>query len=332
MKQRNNILIRDIPLFGCIAFGIIDRGTNVLQVRPISECPISCVFCSTDAGSRSSRRISEYMVDLEQLLTAFDLAASYKETNEIEAHIDTIGEPAMYPEIVELVRGLSNNSHVKIVSMQTNGTLLNTKLIDALDAAGLSRINMSIESLDPDLAKRIAGTDSYNLEKVIGNAEYISSNTNIDLLIAPVWLPGINDKEIPELIEFALRTGAGKKWPGLGIQKFLPHKYGRKPDIQAMSWEKFYSKLEEWERKYKTKLILKPEDFGSFKCKPLTRVFKRYEKVKVMVVGPGWMKGEKLAIARDRVITIVDADKIPAKAEIYVRMERVVDGIYIARQ
>jgi len=55
MAKCNNILIRDIPLFGCIAFGIIDRGTNVLQVRPISECPLACIFCSTDAGPYSFR-------------------------------------------------------------------------------------------------------------------------------------------------------------------------------------------------------------------------------------------------------------------------------------
>ncbi len=327
----NRILIRDIPLFGCIAFGIIDRGTNVLQVRPISECPLSCVFCSTDAGAHSRRRISEYMVDLPQLLSAFEWAASYKETNDIEAHIDTVGEPLMYPQIVELVQVLSANRNVKIVSMQTNGTLLNAKLIEELEAAGLSRINMSIESLDPELAKRCAGTDSYNIEKVLESAGYIARNTNIDLLIAPVWLPGINDAEIPKLIEFALEIGAGKKFPALGIQKFLPHKYGRKPDIKAMGWEKFYSQLEEWERIYKIKLVLTPQDFGSFQCKALPRVFKRYERVKVKVVGPGWMKGEKLAVARDRVITLVDADRIPVRVDVFVRMERVVDGIYIAR-
>ena len=331
MAKRNNILIRDIPLFGCIAFGIIDRGTNVLQVRPISECPISCIFCSTDAGPYSHQRISEYMVDLSQLLEAFEWAASYKEIDDIEAHIDTVGEPSMYPQLVDLVKKLSENKNVKTISMQTNGVLLNTKLIDELDNAGLSRINMSIEALDPELAKRIAGIDSYNIEKVRKNAEYIAMNTDIDLLIAPVWLPGINDEDIPKLIEFALSIGAGKKWPSLGIQKFLSHKNGRKPGVKVMSWEKFYSQLEEWEKKFQTKLILSPQDFGSHVCKALPRMFKRNEKVKVRIIGPGWMKGEKLAIARDRVLTIVDAGNIPVGKEISVRIERVVDGIYMAR-
>lgn len=331
MTKCNNILIRDIPLFGCIAFGIIDRGTNVLQVRPISECPLSCIFCSTDAGPRTKQRISEYMVDLPQLLSAFDWAASYKETNDIEAHIDTVGEPAMYPRLEELVAGLSKNRHVKTVSMQTNGMMLSPELIDRLESSGLSRINMSIESLEPELAKRIAGTDAYNLQRVLENAEYIAGNTGIDILIAPVWLPGINDEQIPELIEFALRIGAGKRWPALGIQKFLPHKYGRRQGIRPMDWDDFYLQLKKWEEIYGIKLVLKPSDFGSFECKPIPRAFKRYEKVKVKVVGPGWMKGEKLAVARDRVITIVYADRIPVGTEVFVRVERVVDGIYIAK-
>ena len=332
MARCHNILIRDLPLFGCIAFGIIDRGTNVLQVRPISECPLSCIFCSTDAGPHSRRRISEYMVDIPQLLAAFDWASSYKEINEIEAHIDTVGEPLMYPHIVELVSGLSWNRHVRTVSMQTNGTLLNTELIDELEDAGLSRINMSIESLDPELARRIAGTKSYNIDEVLENAEYIAKSSAIDLLVAPVWLPGINDDEIPKLIQFACEIGAGKKWPALGIQKFLPHRYGRKPNIEVMGWQVLYSRLKEWEKIYNTKIVLAPQDFGSFQCKDLPRVFKRYERVKVKVVGPGWMKGEKLAVARDRVVTILDADRIPVGIDVFVRMERVVDGIYIARK
>jgi uncharacterized Fe-S cluster-containing radical SAM superfamily enzyme len=272
------------------------------------------------------------MVDLSQLIEAFEWAVTYKEVDDIEAHIDTVGEPSMYPQLVELVERLSGNKHVKTVSMQTNGFLLNEKLIDKLDEAGLSRINMSIEALDLQIAKKIAGTDHYDIEKVLRNAEYITRNSGIDLLIAPVWLPGINDDEMPKLIEFALKIGAGKKWPALGIQKLLTHKNGRKPDAKVMTWDKFTWQLGEWEKIYKTKLILAPEDFGSHECKALPRIFRRDEKVKVMIKGPGWMKGEKLAIARDRVLTVVDAGGIPVGKEISVRIERVVDGIYMARK
>ena len=95
MAKCNNILIRDIPLFGCIAFGIIDRGTNVLQVRPISECPLACIFCSTDAGPYSHQRISEYMVDLGQLIKAFEWTAAFKEIDDI-AKIDDMPLPILF--------------------------------------------------------------------------------------------------------------------------------------------------------------------------------------------------------------------------------------------
>ena len=44
------------------------------------------------------------------------------------------------------------------------------------------------------------------------------------------------------------------------------------------------------------------------------------------------MKGEKLAVARDRVLTVVDAGNIPAGKELSVRIQRVVDGIYMAKR
>ena len=40
-----------IPLLGAIAFGIIDRGTDLIQVRPTSVCNLNCVYCSTDSGA-----------------------------------------------------------------------------------------------------------------------------------------------------------------------------------------------------------------------------------------------------------------------------------------
>ncbi|MEM1586569.1 MAG: hypothetical protein QXX99_01730 [Candidatus Bathyarchaeia archaeon] len=75
----------DIPLLGCIAFGLIDRGTNVIQARPITTCPLSCIFCSTDAGPRSRFRCTEYIVPLDYLLKAFRGIVAFKGGRNIEA-------------------------------------------------------------------------------------------------------------------------------------------------------------------------------------------------------------------------------------------------------
>ena len=320
----------DIPLVGAIAFGIIDRGTNVLQIRPTSLCPLSCVFCSTDAGPASRHRAAEYVVDLDILLDWAAQLVRFKGSRGVEAHIDTVGEPATYPHLVELVQGLADIPGVEVVSMQTNGVLLDERAVEELEAAGLSRINLSIHALDPDLARRLAGTDDYDLEAVLSLAEAIAAS-GVDLLIAPVWVPGLNDDEIPRIIELAKSIGAGKKWPPLGIQKYLAHKRGRRPrGVRPMSWRAFYAALRALEEEHGVKLVLRPEDFGIFKAPLLPPPFSPGEVVKVRVMAPGWLRGEATGVARGRAITLVGAHGIEPGMTVLARVIRVKHTIYLA--
>ncbi|MEM1538445.1 MAG: radical SAM protein [Candidatus Nezhaarchaeales archaeon] len=321
-----------VPLVGCIAFGVIDRGTNVLQVRPTTLCPLSCIFCSTDAGPRSRRRATEYVVELDCLLDTFREVVAMKGCSKIEAHIDTVGDATTYPKLVELVHQLSQVPEVSVVSMQSHGALLTEKLAERLDAAGLSRLNLSIDSMDPELARTLSGTPSFDVMKVLEVAEYITSSLKMDVLLAPVWVPGVNDGDLPRIIEFAKRIRAGKRWPPLGIQKMEVHKYGRRPKgVKPMSWFKFYNSLRELEAIYGLKLILNPRDFGIRKERKIPPVFKKFEKVKVEVIAPGWLKGEALGVARSRLVTIVGAEGVEIGSKVNVRMLETKDNLYIAR-
>lgn len=320
----------ELPLLGAIAFGVIDRGTNVLQIRPTSLCPLSCPFCSTDAGPASRYRAAEYVVELDLMLEWVAQLARFKGSKGVEAHIDTVGEPATYPLLVELVQGLADVPGVEVISMQTNGVLLNERDIEELDAAGLSRINLSIHSLDPELAKRLAGTDDYDLNAVLRLAEAIT-NSGIDLLLAPVWLPGLNDKEIPRIIEFAKYVRGGKKWPPLGIQKYLAHKRGRKPQgIGQMSWRAFYTALRALEEAHGVKLVLRPEDFGTFRAPLPPAPFSIGEVVKVRAMAPGWLRGEVTGVARGRTITLVRAHDVELDTTTLARVVKVKHTIYLA--
>jgi uncharacterized Fe-S cluster-containing radical SAM superfamily enzyme len=322
-----------IPLLGCIAFGLIDRGTNVIQVRPITTCPLSCIFCSTDAGPRSRHRLTEYVVPLDYLIAWFKRVVAFKGNHHIEAHIDTVGDPATYNMIVDLVSSLSQIEGVEVISMQTHGSILTEKILDELSDAGLTRINMSIDALDPDLAKKLSGTEWYNPSRVIDLMRHIVSNTKIDLLIAPVWVPGLNDSEMPKIIKLAKELGAGRRFPPLGIQKYLIHKYGRKvKGIKPMSWGRFYAQLKIWEAEFDVKLILKPEDFGIHKRRKIPIPYKRFEAVSVKVIGPGWFKGEALAATEryDRCITLINAGNIPIGAKLKARIISNKDNIFVA--
>jgi uncharacterized Fe-S cluster-containing radical SAM superfamily enzyme len=261
-----------IPLIGCLSFGIIDRGTNLLQVRPVCTCNLNCPFCSVDAGPHSRTRVTGYEVELGYLVDSVRQVARFKGAG-VECHIDSPGEPMIYREVVDLVRELKGIEEVSIVSMQSNGTLLDGKRIGELEEAGLDRINLSMHALSPALARQLAGVPWYEIEEVKEAARMIAES-RIDLLIAPVHLPGINDAEIPRLIGFALDMGAGKRWPPLGIQKFERHRLGRTPaGLRMQTWRRFHDQIEEWEGEFSVRLLLRSHDFGIQKRRMLPIVF-----------------------------------------------------------
>ncbi len=310
-----------IPLLGHSAFGIIDRGTNLLQVRCITGCNLNCIFCAVDEGRKSKTRKTDYIVDPDYMLEFLSSVVKFKGDG-VEVHLDGQGEPSLYPYLEYFVEKVSKISGVSIISMQSNGVLLNDERISALEKY-MTRINLSLSSLDEKIAKKLHGP--YPLRKVLDVAEMIA-NSKIDLLIAPVWVPGYNDQEIPKIIEYALEIGAGKKFPPLGIQKYIPYRYGRKVG-KSMSFKEFYAKLAEFEREYGIKLILKPEDFGMEKRKKLPNPFKKGEIAKGKIVAEGRMVGEMLCVSRGRSVAVLTDRKIGEYVEFEV--VRTKDGIIV---
>jgi len=317
-----------IPLIGSLYFGIIDRGTSLLQVRPSCSCNLNCPFCSVDAGPESTTRATSYEVEMEYLLEAVQEVAQFKGTG-VECHIDSPGEPVMYPHLPELIAGLRQIKEVSVISLQTNGTLLDKEKIAALETAGLDRINLSLHALDPALAKKLAGVDWFDIDKVTAAAKAVA-RSKIDLLIAPVYIPGINDAEIPKLIRFALETGAGKRYPPLGIQKFEHYRYGRTPKgVKAQSWWQFFNRsVRPWEKESGIPLKLDPvRDFGTVKRPFIPLVFSKGEKVTVEIRAPGWIHGEKLGVARNRVVSVFNCEK--ESGQVRVKIVATKHNIYV---
>lgn len=321
-----------LPLLGCIAFGLIDRGTNLIQIRPISGCNINCIFCSVDEGEKSKTRVTRYLVELDYLIEWFKDVVNFKGKRKIEAHIDGTGEPTLYPWFVDLVHEISDIEGVDVISVQTNGTTLTEEKIEELSEAGLSRINLSLNAMDSFIAKKLAGVNWYDVNKIIEIAKSIE-NSKIDLLIAPVWVPTLNDEEILKIIEFTKNLAKKeKKWPILGIQKYEAHKYGRKPKgVKEISWWKFYKELEELEKKFKVKLKLGPHDFGIHKRRILPRIFQKGEKVRVKILAPGWMRGEMIGVSKNTCITVVNCNaKVGDLVNVIILENK--HNLYIAKQ
>jgi len=199
----------DIPLVGTVHVGIIDRGTNLLQVRPTSVCNLSCIFCSTDAGPNSIYRQADYEAELDYLLMWFKEVAVFKGV-EVHAFVDSAGEVFTYPRIMELLQQLREMEFVKSVAVETNGTLLDESKIEEMEEIGVDRINISLHSLNEELSRKLVGCKHYDVKRIVEIIKLIAES-KIEVLITPVWIPGINDSDIEEIIKFAMEVNKNKK-------------------------------------------------------------------------------------------------------------------------
>ena len=286
---------KGIPLMGCIAFGIIDRGTNMLQVRATSLCNLNCRFCSVDSGNDSKWHPNFYEVDLDYLLEEIEKIVNFK-GGDVEINIDSVGEPFCYPKLEELVDRLRNLKGVSGISIQTNGTIWKDIDVDV--------INVSLHSLDVELGKKLAGKESYSVEQVKEFAEKYKEK-GVKVRICPVWIPKINDSEIEKIIVYAKEKGFD-----LGIQKYDIYKYSRKVrGGKTVNWWKFYKQLEIWEEKFDVKLKMDRKELGIEKRERVPEVMKKGEKVKGIVVAPGWLRGQRLASVKGRCVSVNDCDR-----------------------
>ena len=300
LTNRKTIYIHknsNIPLIGTLYFGIIDKGSNMIELKPNTGCNLNCIFCSVDEG-KSSRRLIDYVVEKGYLVEELKKIIEFKQ-KKVDIYINPQGEPLLYADLVELVRDISKIKNINIISIITNATLLNKKKLDELINAGLNQINISINALDESLSKKLAGTKNYNLKHVLEITKYASKR--IKTVIAPVLLDNINEKDIESLVKFAKNIKAE-----ILIQNFLYNKKGRNP-VKQLSWNKFYEILRDLEQKYNIKLIVK---CPLVETKKLPLPFKRGDIIKAKVMIQGRNKNEKLAVVGNRVILIPNLKKI----------------------
>jgi uncharacterized protein len=303
-----------IPLVGAGIFGLIDRNSNCIEVKPLTICNLDCVFCSVDAGP-SSRKQVEYVIEADYLLQEFNNLANAKK-NPVEAHIGPQGEPLLYAPIVELVRGLASNPKVKVVSIDTNGSLLTKSLIDALAEAGLTRLNISLQAMTQEKATFLAGRP-YNPKHVLEMISYASNKLSV--LLAPVIVPTMNEDELAGIV----RVGKGIRsdYPSLGIQNYLNYKRGRNP-VKQRSWDEFYDMLKGHEEREGVRLRLTKEDFGIKNDTKLEKPFKKRDVVKALVACDGPEKGERIGVLKRRAIIIDGAGGAPVNSVIKVEIIR----------
>jgi cyclic pyranopterin phosphate synthase len=115
----------------------------------------------------------------------------------------TGGEPLVRPKVEDLIKSLSNIDEVKAISMTTNALLLRDKVMQLRDA-GLSSINVSLDTFKEDRFKAITGIRG--LSKVM-KAIRVADDAGLKIKINTVIMRGWNDDEIPDFARFARFTG-----------------------------------------------------------------------------------------------------------------------------
>jgi len=130
-----------------MAFDRFGRKIHYLRISLTDHCNLRCVYCMPE--EMTFRPPTEMMQDDEVFL----LTRLFADLGFDKIRL-TGGEPTVRAHIVDIVRGITATPGVRSVSMTTNGVLL-SKLSKPLAAAGLERVNISIDTLNPAKFKRL---------------------------------------------------------------------------------------------------------------------------------------------------------------------------------
>ncbi|MFW9950868.1 MAG: radical SAM protein, partial [Candidatus Thorarchaeota archaeon] len=288
-----------IPLMGIDFLGLIDRGTNVIELKPLTLCNLKCKYCFVSSNDYKTN----FIINSDFLLDKVKRLIEFKGEYDIEVHLAPYGEILLYPELESLLEQLSNLKGIKTISMQSNGLLLSDTIIKMLKETRLTRINISLNTLNEELACKLCNCKNYDLKTLLKNI-YILLDSEIDVLLAPVWFPGENDSDIEDIIKLVIKLrkeGYQDEHIKIGIQKYLIYKTGRKlKKVRPKSWNYFYSQLTKLERKYKLKLKLGPFDFGIHKRPTFSPInLKRRDLVEIEIVSKGRWQNECIGKIND---------------------------------
>ena len=107
ITQNKSIYIHEnssIPLFGLKFIGIIDKGSDMIEVKPLTSCNMNCIFCSVGEGISSKKEV-DFIVEEEYIVNELAKLIDYKKkkgnTIPISIWINPHGEPLLYSRILD---------------------------------------------------------------------------------------------------------------------------------------------------------------------------------------------------------------------------------------
>ena len=176
----------------------LQRPVKDLRISVTDRCNFRCTYCMP---------LDDYdWLDKSEVLTFEEitrLARLFIQLG-VEKIRLTGGEPLARRDLEQLVKSLSDLDGLRDLCLTTNGSTLAEKA-QALKAAGLRRLNVSLDSLKPERFRRI--TKRGDLQKVLDGLFVAKEHGFSPIKLNAVIERGVNDDEIIDLVTFSLEHG-----------------------------------------------------------------------------------------------------------------------------
>ncbi|SEI58889.1 MULTISPECIES: GTP 3',8-cyclase MoaA [unclassified Pseudomonas] len=173
------------------------RKVDYVRMSVTDRCDFRCVYCMAEDMTFLPRQQILSLEEIHQLAERFVALG----TRKIRL---TGGEPLVRAGIVGLCKNIAALPGLRELCMTTNGSQLD-KLAVPLFEAGLTRLNISLDSLDPALFKELTRTGE--LSKVIAGIDAAIAAGFQRTKLNCVVMQGRNDHEINDLVAFAIDRG-----------------------------------------------------------------------------------------------------------------------------
>ena len=171
------------------------REITYLRLSVTDRCDLRCTYCMAENMTFLPRKD---LLSLEELGT---LCESFIKRGIKKIRI-TGGEPLVRRDLMSFIHKLSKHrisGKLDEITLTTNGTLL-SRYAKELKLYGVERINISLDTLDPIVFTKLTRRNA--LEAVLKGID-TALEAGIKVKINTVALKGVNDREIPSLIEWA---------------------------------------------------------------------------------------------------------------------------------
>ena len=174
------------------------RRISYLRLSVTDRCDLRCSYCMPEKMEFLPRKDVLSLEELHKL----GLALIDRGITKIRL---TGGEPLVRRDVMELVQALGRKlgDGLEELTLTTNGTQLE-EFAEPLFAAGMRRINVSLDTLDASLFEQLSRRD--RLGQVLRGIEAAKA-AGLKVKINTVALKGLNEEEIPFLVEWAHRQG-----------------------------------------------------------------------------------------------------------------------------